>query len=85
MGTKAFHSAIVSLKLPGDMSASEEIEALRAAGIPVDAQCNAEFGFLFVRASVDKKTNYFRWFAGDIGSCGVPSFSTLNNVAQPNP
>jgi hypothetical protein len=66
MGKRVFHSATVTLKLPSDMSGNDEIAALQAAGIPVDAQCIAESGFLFVRASRDGRSNFFRWFASGI-------------------
>ncbi|WP_200936051.1 hypothetical protein [Variovorax sp. Root411] len=57
------------MKLPFDLDASEEVTALRAAGIPVDAQGNAERGFLFVRFGEGrgKQINIFRWFAGGVG------------------
>lgn len=66
MGKKAFHLATITLKLPRDMSAEEEIAALRAAGIPVDSKCNAEWGFLFIRSTRTGEANFFRWFAEDI-------------------
>ncbi|BEP36883.1 hypothetical protein GmRootV59_38550 [Variovorax sp. V59] len=55
------------MKLPFDMGTSARVAALRAAGIPVDAEGNARQGFLFVRL-VDgpiSQTHIFRWFAGD--------------------
>ena len=58
------HTATITLKLSYDMSLEEEIEALRAAGIPVNAMGNAEFGHLFVRrARAGDRPNIFRWFA----------------------
>lgn len=69
MPRRTIHSATITLKLPFDLDASEEVTALRAAGIPVDAQGNAERGFLFVRFGEErgKQTNIFRWFAGGVG------------------
>lgn len=64
-----FHSATITLKLPLDISAREEIEALRAAGIPVDALGHARSGFLFVRTvggGGQSRQNIFRWFASHI-------------------
>lgn len=68
MPKRTIHNATVTLKLPFDLSASAELTALRAAGIPVDALGNAEQGFLFVRLSNGRsRTNIFRWFAGTVG------------------
>jgi hypothetical protein len=67
MRTKAFHSATITVRLPRDMSAEDEIAALRAAGIPVDSQCNAKYGLLFIRSTKTGEANLFRWFARDIG------------------
>lgn len=75
MGKKAFHLATITLKLPRDMSADEEIAALRAAGIPVDSRCNAESGFLFIRSTRTGEANFFRWFAEGM-SDGTTSSST---------
>lgn len=58
------HTATVTLRLPFDMALHEEIEALRGAGIPVNATGNAESGHLFVRrARGTDRHNIFRWFA----------------------
>lgn len=68
MPKRTIHNATVTLKLPSDISASAELTALRAAGIPVDSLGNAERGFLFVRLSNGRsQTNIFRWFAGNVG------------------
>ncbi|MDP9877752.1 hypothetical protein J2W25_002056 [Variovorax boronicumulans] len=45
------------------MSTEDEVKALQAAGIPVDSQCNAKTGLLFVRPTTTRETNIFRWFA----------------------
>jgi hypothetical protein len=63
------------LRLPFDMSASAEIAALRAAGIPVDLLGNTKSGYLFVRTTgrAEQRTNIFRWFANGIGEApGLP-------------
>lgn len=75
MGKKAFHLATITLKLPRDIGADEEIAALRAAGIPVDSRCNAESGFLFIRSTRTGEANFFRWFAEGIGDT-TAAFST---------
>jgi len=69
MPRHSIHSATITLKLPFGMETDEEITALRAAGIPVDALGNAERGFLFVRFSDGwrNRANVFRWFASDLG------------------
>ncbi|MDM0009447.1 hypothetical protein QTI51_32080 [Variovorax sp. J22G73] len=64
-----FHRATITLKLPLDISAREEVEALRAAGIPVDALGHERSGFLFVRTvggGGQSQQNIFRWFASQI-------------------
>lgn len=64
MPRPSLHSASITLKLPFDMSASQEVAALRAAGIPVDDLGNAVSGFLFVRFSDGWRgdSNIYRWF-----------------------
>ncbi|WP_447773414.1 hypothetical protein [Variovorax boronicumulans] len=64
MPRPSLHSASITLKLPFDMSAAQEVAALRAAGIPVDDLGNAVSGFLFVRFSDGWRgdTNIYRWF-----------------------
>lgn len=68
MPRPSLHSASVTLKLPFDMSASQEVAALRAAGIPVDDLGNAVSGFLFVRFSDGWRgdSNVYRWFPSPI-------------------
>ncbi|BEP56536.1 hypothetical protein D3C87_824440 [compost metagenome] len=68
MPRPSLHSASITLKLPFDMSAAQEVEALRAAGIPVDDLGNAISGFLFVRFSNGWRSdsNIFRWFPAPI-------------------
>ncbi len=68
MPRPSLHSASITLKLPFDMSASQEVAALRAAGIPVDDLGNAMSGFLFVRFSDGWRgdSNIFRWFPSPI-------------------
>ena len=68
MPRPSLHSASITLKLPFDMSAAQEVEALRAAGIPVDDLGNAMSGFLFVRFSNGWRSdsNIFRWFPAPI-------------------
>lgn len=85
MGKRVFHSATVTLKLPSDMSGNDEIAALRAAGIPVDAQCIAVSGFLFVRASRDSRSNFFRWFANGIaGSRSLGAAKPSRRLRSPD-
>ncbi|MET3443148.1 hypothetical protein ABIC94_003937 [Variovorax paradoxus] len=69
MVNQVIHNATVTLQLPFDTSASAEVAALRAAGIPVDGLGNATSGYLFVRTTgrSDNRTNTFRWFATSIG------------------
>lgn len=69
MVTQVIHNATITLQLPFGMSASAEVAALRAAGIPVDGLGNATSGYLFVRTTGrgDNRTNTFRWFATSIG------------------
>ncbi|MFZ3120380.1 MAG: hypothetical protein WA159_18920 [Variovorax sp.] len=61
-------SADITLKLPLDMSAQDEIMALQTTGIPVDMLGNAKSGFLFVwtGGGVQSRQNIFRWFASNI-------------------
>ncbi|WP_390345776.1 hypothetical protein ACFJIS_00605 [Variovorax boronicumulans] len=68
MPRPSLHSASITLKLPFDMSAAQEVAALRAAGIPVDDLGNAMSGFLFVRFSNGWRSdsNIFRWFPAPI-------------------
>lgn len=68
MPRPSLHSASITLKLPFDMSAAQEVEALRTAGIPVDDLGNAISGFLFVRFSNGWRSdsNIFRWFPAPI-------------------
>jgi hypothetical protein len=67
MSRRTVHNATITLKLPFDMDTGAKVTALRAAGIPVDAEGNEQQGFLFVRSSdgLRGRTNIFRWFAGD--------------------
>jgi hypothetical protein len=67
MSRRTVHNATITLKLPFDMGTGAKVAALRAAGIPVDAEGNEQQGFLFVRSSdgLRGRTNIFRWFAGD--------------------
>jgi hypothetical protein len=80
MLNQIIHNATITLLLPLDMSASEELAALRSAGIPVDELGNATSGYLFVRATgrSDHRTNTFRWFATGIG--GTPA-----DASRPTP
>lgn len=66
---QVIHNATVTLQLPYYLSASAEIEALQAAGIPVDDLGSATSGYLFVRTTgrAEHRTNTFRWFATGIG------------------
>ncbi len=67
MSRRTVHNATITLKLPFDMGTGAKVAALRAAGIPVDAEGNELQGFLFVRSSdgLRSRTNIFRWFASD--------------------
>ncbi|RUR71217.1 hypothetical protein EJP67_29655 [Variovorax guangxiensis] len=69
MPKRTIHNATITLKLPSDIAAGAEVDALRAAGIPVDALGQAEQGFLFVRLGDGgrSRTNIFRWFACEVG------------------
>lgn len=66
MAKRLLHMATVTLSLPVDIGLDAEIAALRRAGIPVDAFGNAEFGFLFMRLSNNRRDNIFRWFATEL-------------------
>lgn len=63
MAKLLMHTATVTLILPFDIESDAEVQALRSAGIPVDALGNAESGYLFVRLSNNRCDNIFRWFA----------------------
>jgi hypothetical protein len=67
MSRRTVHNATITLKLPFDIGTGAKVAALRAAGIPVDAEGNEQQGFLFVRSSdgLRSRTNIFRWFASD--------------------
>lgn len=69
MVQQVIHNATVTLQLSFYLSVGERVEALRAAGIPVDATGNATAGYLFVRTTgrVCKRKNTYRWFAAGIG------------------
>lgn len=66
---QVIHNATVTLQLSFYSSVGERVEALRAAGIPVDETGNATAGYLFVRTTgrVGKRRNTYRWFAAGIG------------------
>ncbi|MDP9965061.1 hypothetical protein J2W37_002781 [Variovorax paradoxus] len=66
---QVIHNATVTLQLSFYLSVDERVEALRAAGIPVDERGNATAGYLFVRTTgrVGKRKNTYRWFAAGIG------------------
>ena len=66
---QVIHNATVTLQLSFYLSVDERVEALRAAGIPVDESGNATAGYLFVRTTgrVGKRRNTYRWFAAGIG------------------
>lgn len=66
---QVIHNATVTLQLSFYLSVGERVEALRAAGIPVDETGNATAGYLFVRTTgrVGKRKNTYRWFAAGIG------------------
>lgn len=66
---QVIHNATVTLQLSFYLSVDERVEALRAAGIPVDETGNATAGYLFVRTTgrVGKRKNTYRWFAAGIG------------------
>lgn len=66
---QVIHNATVTLQLSFYLSVDERVEALRAAGIPVDGTGNATAGYLFVRTTgrVGKRKNTYRWFAAGIG------------------
>lgn len=62
MAKLLMHTATVTLILPFDIESDAEVQALRSAGIPVDALGNAESGYLFVRLANNRCDNIFRWF-----------------------
>ncbi|HWT19498.1 MAG TPA: hypothetical protein VN280_11330 [Variovorax sp.] len=66
---QVIHNATVTLQLSFYLGVDERVEALRAAGIPVDETGNATAGYLFVRTTgrVGKRKNTYRWFAAGIG------------------
>jgi hypothetical protein len=68
MSRRTVHNATITLKLPFDMDTGAKVTALRAAGIPVDAEGNELQGFLFVRSSdgLKSRSNIFRWFASEV-------------------
>jgi cephalosporin hydroxylase len=88
MVNQIIHNATITLQLPFDMSASAEVAALRAAGIPVDALGNATSGYLFVRTTGrnGNRTNTFRWFATSIGRAplDVTTLQELRAQEQPS-
>jgi hypothetical protein len=65
MVNRVIHQATITLQLSFYLSVSERVEALRAAGIPVDEMGNATAGYLFVRTTgrVGARKNTYRWFA----------------------
>lgn len=84
---QVIHNATVTLQLPYYLSAGAEIEALRAAGIPVDDIGNATSGYLFVRTTgrADHRTNTFRWFATGIGGPPAPLAAPARAQPQASP
>lgn len=69
MARRMAHNATITLKLPFDLDTAAKVAALRAAGVPVDAEGNARQGFLFVRSGdgCRSRVNIFRWFADEVG------------------
>ncbi|MDQ0590592.1 hypothetical protein [Variovorax paradoxus] len=70
MVQQVIHNATVTLQLSFYLSVGERVEALRAAGIPVDETGNATAGYLFVRTTgpVCRRKNTYRWFATGVGA-----------------
>jgi len=83
MARRMVHNATITLKLPRDMETGARVTALRAAGVPVDAEGNAQQGFLFVRQGDGYKSqlSIFRWFPDEVG----PITRRTESAAQPSP
>ncbi|WP_432726857.1 hypothetical protein [Variovorax sp. W6] len=83
------HNATITLKLPCDMDTGARVTALRAAGVPVDAEGNAQQGFLFVRSGDGYKSqvSIFRWFPDEVGPItrSTPSAPELPREHRPAP
>lgn len=69
MARRMVHNATITLKLPFDLDTEAKVKALRAAGVPVDAEGNARQGFLFVRSGdgYRSQVSIFRWFPDEVG------------------
>jgi hypothetical protein len=65
MKNQTAHDPTVTLKLPSSVMGRALVQALRNAGIPVDAIGSVTSGYLFVRTTgrFGKRANTFRWFA----------------------
>ena len=83
MARRMVHNATITLKLPCDMETGARVTALRAAGVPVDAEGNAQQGFLFVRSGDGYKSqvSIFRWFPDEVG----PITRGTAGAAEPSP
>ncbi|WP_395316822.1 hypothetical protein [Variovorax sp. UC74_104] len=68
MAKRMVHNATITLKLPFDLDTDARVKALRAAGVPVDAEGNARQGFLFVRSGDGYRSmvDIFRWFPDEV-------------------
>jgi hypothetical protein len=65
------------------METGARVSALRAAGVPVDAEGNARQGFLFVRSGdgYRSQVSIFRWFPDEVG----PITRGTAGAAEPSP
>ena len=82
MARRMVHNASITLKLPRDMETGARVTALRAAGVPVDAEGNAQQGFLFVRSGDGYKSqvSIFRWFPDEVS----PITRGASGAAEPS-
>ncbi|MGJ3699326.1 hypothetical protein [Variovorax sp. AFSI2.2] len=77
MKNRTAHDATVTLKLPSSVSGRVLVQALRNAGIPVDAIGSVTSGYLFVRTTgrFGRRANTFRWFAAGSNEESVAAFA----------
>jgi len=77
MKNRTAHEATVTLKLPSAVKGRALVEALRRAGIPVDALGSVTSGYLFVRTTgrFGKRANTYRWFAAGTSEESVAAFA----------
>jgi hypothetical protein len=71
------HSATVTVVLPAHFDSTEEVSALRAAGVPVNDHGEVADGYLFKRWYRQSNRMAFRWFARTPGEASVPAPSKI--------